>query len=189
MPTKNLRAQTFSAMELVPYQPAYLSHFIEWRNQPRSVRHNPLQSMTHEEIARMVEGEGSDLTDLRKFQSYRWFVNWENEPVGTVSLKNISHSMAYGEIGYGIGEAQQGKGMATSAVSLLIAKVFRETALRKLIALVHVENRPSCRVLTKLGFRQEGLLREHYLIQNRPVDEVLYGLLKHEWKFESDAIR
>jgi RimJ/RimL family protein N-acetyltransferase len=168
-------------MKLVPYQRSYLRQFIEWRNQPLSVRHNPLRKMNHEDIPRMLESEGSDFADLRKFTSYRWFVLCETEPVGTVSLKNISHSMGYGEIGYGIAEAHHGRGIATAAVSLFIAKIFHETPLRKLIALVHVENRASRRVLAKLGFRQEGLLVEHYVIQNQPVDEVIYGLLKHEW--------
>lgn len=182
LPTVNSVAQTFlDHMELVSYQPAYLNAFIEWRNQTLSIRHNPLQNMTGEEIARTLEKEGSELPDLRKFQSYRWFVKRENELVGTLSLKNISHSMGYAEIGYGIAESHQGKGMATAGVSLLIEKVFRETPLRKLIAFVHVENRASCRVLTKLGFQQEGLLREHYVIQGRPVDEALFGLLRHEW--------
>jgi ribosomal-protein-alanine N-acetyltransferase len=89
--------------------------------------------------------------------------------------------MGYGEIGYGIAEAHHGRGVGTAAVSLLIAKIFRETPLRKLIALVHVENHASRRVLAKLAFRQEGLLVEHYVIQNHPVDEVFYGLLKREW--------
>ena len=40
----------------------------------------------------------------------------------------------------------------------------------------------SRRVLSKLGFSEEGLLREHYVISKRPVDEVLYGLLRREWR-------
>jgi len=47
---------------------------------------------------------------------------------------------------------------------------------------VHEENRASRRVLEKSGFVQEGLLREHYLINGQPVNEVLYGLLRQEWK-------
>ena len=169
-------------MKLVPYDPSYLPLFIEWRNQPLSVRHNPLEPRSTEEIGQGLAGEGSSFAVLARFANYRWFVTTDKEPVGTVSLKNISHSMGYAEIGYGIGQRHHGKGIATSAVALLVEKVFRETGLRKLIAYVHVENEASRRVLQKLGFREEGLLREHYLIQGRPVDEVLYGLLKLEWE-------
>jgi ribosomal-protein-alanine N-acetyltransferase len=168
-------------VELVPYRPEYLPLFIEWRTQPLSVRYNPLLALSEEEIAQMLASRGSDLADLHKFQSHTWVVPWEKQPVGSVSLKNISHSMGYAEIGYGIAEGHHGKGLATAAISRLIDKVFRETSLRKLLALVHVENSASRRVLTKLGFREEGLLREHYVIQGTPVDEIFYGLLKREW--------
>jgi RimJ/RimL family protein N-acetyltransferase len=168
-------------LELVAYEPGFLEAFIEWRNQPLSIQHNPLDPLNSEQIARMLESEGSELTNLRGFATYRWFVRDRDELVGTVSLKNISHSMGYGEIGYGVAEPHHGRGIATAAVSLLIDKVFRETSLRKLIALVHVENAASRRVLIKLGFEAEGLLREHYVIDGHPVDEVLYGLLRRDW--------
>src|SRR5262249_8528923 len=99
----------------------------------------------------------------------------------SVSLKNISHSMCYGEIGYGIAETHQGKGIATAAVRLLVSRVFTESKLRRLIAYVHEENHASRRVLEKLGFQEEGLLRDHYVINAIPVTEALYGLLKREW--------
>ena len=60
-------------------------------------------------------------------------------------------------------------------------RVFRETPLRKLFAYVHAQNTPSRRLLERLGFAQEGLLREHYLIDGAPADEAFYGLLRREW--------
>jgi RimJ/RimL family protein N-acetyltransferase len=129
----------------------------------------------------MLESEGSDLSDLKKYESYRWFVECDGFIVGSVALKNISHAMGYGEIGYGIGEAHHGKGIATAAVSLLIRMCFSESPLRKLLAYVHDKNTASCRVLEKLGFAREGLLREHYLINGVAENEILFGLLKHEW--------
>jgi ribosomal-protein-alanine N-acetyltransferase len=168
-------------IKLLPYEPLFLLQFIEWRKQPLSVRHNPLKEMSENEIARMLETEGADLSDLRKFESYRWFVSVDGQVVGAVSLKNISHSMGYGEIGYGVAESHHGKGIATAAVRLLVEKIFRETYLRRLLAYVHEENIASCRVLEKLGFQEEGLLREHYVINGVPVNEILYALLKSEW--------
>lgn len=77
-----------------------------------------------------------------------------------------------------------GKGIATAAVTLLVEKIFRETNLRRLLAYVHEENVASCRVLEKLGFQEEGLLREHYVINGAAANEILYGLLKREWVSE-----
>jgi len=158
-----------------------LEPFIEWRNQPLSVRHNPLKTMTKAQITKMLASEGFNLRDLKKYETYRWFVGLNEEVVGSVSLKNISHSMGYAEIGYGIAKKHHSRGIATEAVRLLVDKVFNETALRKLIALVHDQNQPSRRVLEKLGFKQEGFLREHYIINGKPVDEILFAVLKGEW--------
>ena len=130
----------------------------------------------------MLESEGSDLSDFKRYESYRWFVEYDGVAVGSVALKNISHSMGYAEIGYGIGQGHQGKGIATAAVGQLVRMCFCESPLRKLLAYVHDKNVASCRVLRKLGFTQEGFLREHYMISGVPENELLFGLLKHEWE-------
>ena len=169
------------ALKLLPYDRIFLEPFIEWRNGPLSVHHNPLKAMSVDEIAKMLSSEGAELGQLAAFESFRWFISFDGQIVGTVSLKNISHSMGYGEIGYGLSESHHGKGIATAAVRLLVDKVFAETNLRRLVAYVHEENQASRRVLEKLGFQEEGLLREHYVIQGVPVNEVLYALLKREW--------
>lgn len=166
---------------LVPYQESFLKSFLEWRDQPSSRRHNPLKTMTRDQIAGMLRSEGSQLQDLRTYESYRWFVKTEDQVVGALSLKNISHSMQYAEIGYGISEDHHNQGIATAALRLLIDRIFMETNLRRLIAYVHDQNIPSQRVLEKLGFRQEGIMREHYVINGRAVNEVVYGLLRNEW--------
>ena len=167
--------------KLLPFEESFLAAFIEWRNQPLSVRYNPLKAMSDEEIAKMLQGEGADLSRLENYESFRWFISIGGQILGTVSLKNISHSMGYGEIGYGVAESHQGKGIATTAIRLLVDKIFTESTLRRLLAFVHEENQASRRVLEKLGFQEEGLLREHYVIHGAPVNEVLYALLKREW--------
>jgi [ribosomal protein S5]-alanine N-acetyltransferase len=168
-------------IKLLPYEPSFLDSFLEWRVQPLSVRYNPLQLLSKQELAQMLASDGSDLSDFKRHNRFRWFVEHDGVMVGTVALKNISHTMGYAEIGYGIAEAQQHRGIGTAAGALLVAKCFRQTPLRKLLAYVHEVNIGSCRVLEKLGFVREGLLREHYIINGIPENEVLFGLLRREW--------
>jgi RimJ/RimL family protein N-acetyltransferase len=172
------------SIQLLPYEPAFLQRFIAWRKEPLTVRHNPLKPLTDSEVEKMLAAESVDLSQIGKVETFRWFIAADGEVVGTMSLKNISHSMGYGEIGYGIAESHQGKGIATTALRPLIEKIFAESHLRRLQAFVHEENQASRRVLEKLGFQEEGLLREHYLINGSPVNEVLYALLKREWMNE-----
>ena len=168
-------------IQLLAYEPMFLRPFIEWRNQPLSIRYNPLQTMSDAEIEKMLQAEGVDLASLKKYESFRWFISADGEIIGTLSLKNISHSMGYAEIGYGLSESHHGKGIITAALRILIEKIFNESPLRRLLAYVHEENHASRRVLEKLGFQEEGLLREHYLINGTPANEIVYGLLKREW--------
>ncbi|MBI4375671.1 MAG: GNAT family N-acetyltransferase [Elusimicrobia bacterium] len=168
-------------IELVPYRPDFAKLFFEWRKQPSATLHNPLEPMSIMDIDKMLASEGSDLAEPG-FERYRWFIKTDDSVVGNVSIKNISRSMLYAEVGYGIDEQYQGLGIGTAAVRLLLQKTFQESSLRRLIAFVHDQNLASCRLLDRLGFRREGLLREHYLINGHPVNEVLFGLLKHQWR-------
>lgn len=168
-------------IELLPYQPSFLAPYFAWRNEPASLRHNPLLPTSLEQLGRRLELEGSDLRDLATQNTFRWFVLVDGALAAQVSLQGVNRMMLTGEIGYQVGERFQGRGIATRAMGALVGKVFAETDLRKLYAHVHDENLASCRVLEKLGFRREGLLREHYLIRGQPVNEAFYGLLRREW--------
>ena len=39
------------------------------------------------------------------------------------------------------------------------------------------------RVLEKLGFSHEGTLRNNQFVKGAFVDDVIYGLLRREWKY------
>jgi len=169
-------------MVLEPYHPSFLAAAHAWRHEEASLRYNPLLPTSREDTGRYFAQEGSNFEDLKASLSHRWFFVVGDKPVGTVSLQNISHSMGYGEIGYMVGEEFHGRGYATVGVGLFLEKLFTRSALRRVNALVHEENGASCRVLEKLGFAQEGLLREHYLIRGRPVNEIYFGLLKSDWQ-------
>ena len=151
-----------------------------WRQEERIQKFNPLDDVTLEQLTLNLAKIGSDLSD-RSVDSYRWMVeSSDGTIVGSVSFKAISWRMGHGEIGYGIAESQHGKGIGKAAVALLVDKLFAETDIHKLIAYVAAENTPSCRILERLNFQREGYLREHYVIQGKRVDEVLFSLLRQD---------
>lgn len=151
-----------------------------WRQQERIQRFNPLDDLSLEMLTERLAKLSSDLSD-RKAEMYRWMVEQNGVTIGSVSFKPVSWQMGHGEIGYGISEPEHGKGLGTAAVRLLVEKIFAETDIHKLFAYVSAENVASCRILERLGFRREGYLRDHYVIQGRRVDEVFYAILRHEF--------
>jgi ribosomal-protein-alanine N-acetyltransferase len=168
-------------MVLSPYHPSFLPAVHRWRNEADSQRFNPLLQVSREETGRYLEMDGCSFEKLSSAPTHRWFFLVGGKPVGTVSLQNISHMMNSAEIGYMVGEEFHGRGFATQGVSLFLDQLFARSAIRRVIALVHEENAASSRVMEKLGFTREGLLREHFIIKGAPVNEIYYGLLKNEW--------
>lgn len=167
---------------MVPPHPDYAELAYAWRNQRHTLLHNPIQDTTLEKVREALSGASQTL-DLEG--AHRWFIKAGDVVVGTVSLSNINSTMGLAEIGYMIGEEHYGHGYAREGTRLWIEKIFRETALRKLLAYVAEDNLPSHRVVERLGFVREGLLREHYLIRGQPVNEVLWGLLRPKSRFRA----
>jgi ribosomal-protein-serine acetyltransferase len=88
-----------------------------------------------------------------------------------------------GELGYLLSPAARGRGVMTSALRLLISWSFSEPlSLERLQAMTHVDNDRSMRLLERLGFAREGLLRGY-----RPSpgggreDRVVWSLLAIDW--------
>jgi RimJ/RimL family protein N-acetyltransferase len=167
---------------LVSPKAEYAELFHRWRSQPLFVKHNPLKAQDLKQCRKRILSEGHNLKFRAKHGSFRWFAKLDKKIIGSASLSGINEMMGIAEIGYGVDEAFHGRGLGTLIAKMLVDKIFTETKLRKLIAYVHDKNLPSCRLLERIGFKKEGFLRKHYLINGKPENEVLYGLLRTDWK-------
>lgn len=85
------------------------------------------------------------------------------------------------EISYALAPAWWGQGLATEVVAAVVRFGFEEMGCNRLEALVHPENLASRRVLVKVGFEEEGLLREVLLMKGTPTDHLICGLLRRDW--------
>ena len=86
------------------------------------------------------------------------------------------------EIGYWLGEAHWGRGVATEALVLVSAHVFTSANLLRLFALPFADNRASIRVLEKAGYVREAVLRSSSVKYGRPRDQALYARVNADWK-------
>ena len=66
-----------------------------------------------------------------------------------------------GEIGYLLAPAARGRGVMTRAMRLVVAWAFTELALTRVQAFASPDNSASLRLLERLGFRREGMLRSY----------------------------
>jgi [ribosomal protein S5]-alanine N-acetyltransferase len=96
--------------------------------------------------------------------------HWVSQPNGTM------------EMGYALAEPHWGKGLVVEAAAAVIGYVFTEYAVERLQARVFVGHNPSERVLQKLGFTREGVLRSLIFRRGAWHDLVIYSLLREEWE-------
>ena len=168
-------------LELCSPHSDYAEIFFSWRQEATTLKFNPIKQITVEETRDQLKKSKHELTELCEKEQYRWFFKIDGELVGQIGMNGVNNRMGTAEIGYTVGEKFQGRGIATVAVGLILDKIFSETKIRRIIAYVHEENVASCRVLEKLGFMREGLLREHYIVNGAPANEVIFGVLRSDW--------
>jgi [ribosomal protein S5]-alanine N-acetyltransferase len=87
---------------------------------------------------------------------------------------------ALGEVGFLLAKEARGRRIATRAVGLLVAWSFRELGMERIQGLVHPNNPRSARVLERLGFRREGLLRRYRAGEAGREDRILFSVLPDE---------
>jgi RimJ/RimL family protein N-acetyltransferase len=97
--------------------------------------------------------------------------------LGSVDLRRPSEAdLELGEVGFFLGPEARGRGIATRSTRLLLTYAFDELGIARVQALVHPENPASAKVLERLGFRREGLLRDHRVGAEGREDRILFSL-------------
>ena len=81
------------------------------------------------------------------------------------------------EIGYWVGAAYWGRGIATAAVRALTSWSMDQLGLIRLFAMPFAHNVASCLVLGKAGYVREGLLRKSAIKDGQVLDQVLYDYI------------
>jgi RimJ/RimL family protein N-acetyltransferase len=101
----------------------------------------------------------------------------DGEAAGGIGL--ILNSDIYSaEIGYWLGEAFWGRGVATEALRALTQWAFDNFDLGRIYASVMEWNPASMRVLEKAGYQLEARLRNAVIKQNQVMDEFIYSIVR-----------
>lgn len=101
----------------------------------------------------------------------------DSKLVGGISVSRTG-DICRGELGYVLAKEYWGKGIASDAVRLVLKEVFDEMPeLERVEALVDVENLASQRVLEKVGFVKEGVLRKYGFTKGKSSDMVIFSFL------------
>lgn len=121
--------------------------------------------------------------EAREDSAYAFFVfrAGDDALLGGCTLSNVRRGVTQCcALGYWVGERFARQGYMSDAVRALIPFIFRTLGLHRIEAACLPTNEASRNLLTKAGFRQEGLARRYLLINGEWQDHVLFALLADE---------
>lgn len=123
----------------------------------------------------------------RLLQQYRdgagvpFVMEWNGEVAGQLNVWGIARgSLASATIGYWVSERFAGRGITPTSVALATDVCFTELRLHRMEICIRPENKPSLRVVEKLGFRYEGLRRRYIHIDGDWRDHYAFALTRDE---------
>ncbi|WP_153722649.1 UDP-4-amino-4,6-dideoxy-N-acetyl-beta-L-altrosamine N-acetyltransferase [Sporosarcina cascadiensis] len=153
-----------------------LQRILEWRNQRfiREVMFNDRKISCAQHIQwfnKMVNSE--------TFISKMFY--FDNIPYGVLNVNKIDYTHGTCEWGFYIGTESTPRGLGSVLGYVSLDFIFNILKLRKLSAEVLSINERSINFHEKMGFKQEGILREQLIRNGQIIDVHLFGYLASDW--------
>jgi RimJ/RimL family protein N-acetyltransferase len=147
--------------------------YVEWINDPGFFgEYNPLEHTTKAEMEKNF--------DTAPPEKRRFFIEKKDgTKIGVVNTFPVGELL---EIGFTLIASQRGKGYGTEAVTILVDYLFLSRDIVRIQATTDLRNIASQRVLEKVGFKKEGVVRKSMFIHGDWRDLLLYSILREEWK-------
>lgn len=119
---------------------------------------------------------------FKEWAGIRWGIQLKGEKhiAGTIGYNNFAENHR-ANLGYDLQSAYWNKGYMTEAAKAVIDFGFNDLNINRIEAEVMYGNIQSERLLSKLGFLNEGRLRDWMYWDNRHFDMTMFSLLKREW--------
>ncbi len=171
-----------SRLKLIEIKEEHVDKIFQIFSNEEVIRYYGMEPLKQKEQAsNMIKSFSKSFQEKR---SMRWgiYLKESEELVGTLGLNNLSIGQKRTEIGYELLPEYWRKGIAREAVESIIHYCFEELNLFRIAAVTFTENKSSYKLLLKLGFHQEGLLRGYIYQNNKSNDTFVFSLIKPEWK-------
>ncbi len=109
----------------------------------------------------------------------------EGKHIGWVDLKNIDRLNKHAELGIAIGDKTYwGKGYGLAAMGEMLHWGFGELGLNKIWLRVEIDNEQAIKSYRKMGYVEEGLLRQDRWRNGEFVDRLRMSILREEFSHE-----
>ncbi len=117
---------------------------------------------------------------LRRNDGMQLAIRYRGELAGVIGYHYWDWTTGKTEIGYWLAPRHERKGIMTRSCGALVDYAFESLGLNRVEIRAAVGNVRSRAIPERLGFHQEGILREGERTADGPADQVVYGLLRAE---------
>jgi RimJ/RimL family protein N-acetyltransferase len=163
-------------------EPEDLPRFVQWFNDPEVVEKlNMYLPMSLVEEERWYEGLAQMKPAERPLAiDMRFETQWVH--IGSCGLMDINPTALNAELGISIGDKRHwDKGYGSEAMQALIRHAFKTLNLHRVYLRVNKSNPRAIKVYKRIGFCEEGCLREDRFSHGQYKDTLLMGILRPEW--------
>jgi [ribosomal protein S5]-alanine N-acetyltransferase len=160
-----------------------LENYVQWFNNQQTTLYmgSGRFPVTVENLRAYIDG----FSDRKDGMLLGIFTKQNPKHIGNISLQHIDWQNRFGEIGVIIGdEESRNRGYAREAIKLIVKHAFDRINLRKIYAGIITGNNASKKAFEAVGFKSEGILREHFYLNDEYIDCLRMGLLKSEFRQE-----
>jgi ribosomal-protein-alanine N-acetyltransferase len=120
-------------------------------------------------------------SEARRGRMLPYVIEVDGRFAGQLTIGNVAHgALRSAWVGYWVSRDLTGGGVATAALGLGVDHCFGPVRLHRVEATVRPENAASRRVLAKVGFREEGLLKRYLDVAGGWRDHLLVALTAEE---------
>lgn len=103
--------------------------------------------------------------------------------VGACGFLDYEPRFQHIELGVVVGDRSfWDQGIGTDVVRTLLRHAFKTLNLNRVVLQVFETNLRAIQVYKKIGFVEEGRLRQHHFLDGRYIDVIIMGILCEEWK-------
>ncbi|WP_066071377.1 GNAT family N-acetyltransferase [Neobacillus soli] len=114
-------------------------------------------------------------------KSLNTVILFKGEVVGVAGFNEIDWSNKIAYIGYWLGAGYQGNGIMIKTARALTDYAISELKLNRVDIRAAVENKKSRAIPERLGFVNEGRIRQAEWLYDHHVDHIVYGMLAKDW--------
>jgi RimJ/RimL family protein N-acetyltransferase len=130
--------------------------------------------------AELEEWTGEDDTTAR------FAIELDGELIGDCQLSSIDHYRGVCNLGITLGRAYWGQGYGKDTIRMLVGYAFRYLNMRKVCLEVLADDERAVGAYKKVGFIEEGRLRQQAWFEGAYADALVMGLLREEWNEAED---